>query len=568
MKKLLKYFKGYIPQTVLAPLFKLMEATLELIVPLIIADIIDTGIEKGDTGYILGRFGVLVLLGAIGLALAVTAQYFAARCAVGYTKELRLGLFSHIQSLSYTELDRLGTSTLITRMSNDTNQVQTGINLALRLLLRSPFVVFGAMIMAFTIDVRSAMTFVIVIPLLSMVVYGIMLISMPMHKRTQDCLDAVMAKTKANLDGVRVMRAFAREDIEKAEFEEHSGALARAQRRVGRISALLNPLTFIIINAAIVALIYTGAIKVDAGELTTGQVVALYNYMSQILVELVKLANLIVTISKSLASASRIATVMDVGSSISSGERVMTGGDIEFRDVALTYSGAGAPSLSGISFCARRGDTVGIIGATGSGKTSLINLIGRFYDVSEGEILIDGINIKEYSTTSLTERIGVASQRATLFSGSVRDNMRWGKQGASDEEIYAALHIACADEIVDGKGGLDYVIAEGGKNLSGGQKQRLSIARAIISRPDVLILDDTTSALDYATDATVRARLKEAFADTTVFIVSQRASSIMHADTIITLEDGEIAGIGTHDELLASCEVYREIYSSQFGGCE
>ena len=568
MKKLLKYFKGYIPQTVLAPLFKLMEATLELIVPLIIADIIDTGIEKGDTGYILGRFGVLVLLGAVGLALAVTAQYFAARCAVGYTKELRLGLFSHIQSLSYTELDRLGTSTLITRMSNDTNQVQTGINLALRLLLRSPFVVFGAMIMAFTIDVRSAMTFVIVIPLLSMVVYGIMLISMPMHKRTQGCLDAVMAKTKANLDGVRVMRAFAREDIEKAEFEEHNGALARAQRRVGRISALLNPLTFIIINAAIVALIYTGAIKVDAGELTTGQVVALYNYMSQILVELVKLANLIVTISKSLASASRIATVMDVGSSISSGERVMTGGDIEFRDVALTYSGAGAPSLSGISFRARRGDTVGIIGATGSGKTSLINLIGRFYDVSEGEILIDGINIKEYSTTSLTERIGVASQRATLFSGSVRDNMRWGKQGASDEEIYAALHIACADEIVDGKGGLDYVIAEGGKNLSGGQKQRLSIARAIISRPDVLILDDTTSALDYATDATVRARLKEAFADTTVFIVSQRASSIMHADTIITLEDGEIAGIGTHDELLASCEVYREIYSSQFGGCE
>ena len=569
MRRILQYIKGYIPETILAPLFKLCEATLELIVPLIIADIIDSGIAKGDTGYIFGRFGVLILLAAVGLIFSVTAQFFSAKASVGFAKGMRGGLFSHIQSLSYTELDKIGTSTLITRLSSDTNSVQTGLNLTLRLLLRSPFVVFGAMIMAFTIDTESALTFVYVIPVLAIIVYGIMFISMPMHKRTQESTDSVLKKSKANLDGARVMRAFCREDLEISEFEEANTSLARAQRRVGRISALLNPLTFIVINIAIVYLIYTGALKVNAGDLTTGQVVALYNYMSQILVELVKLANLIVTVTKAIASASRISAVFEVKSSITYGACEDFGENesaVEFKNVSFTYSGAGAPSLQNISFSVKRGDTVGIIGATGSGKSSLINLIPRFYDASEGEIFLFGKSIKEYSHKAINEKISVATQKATLFSGSVRKNMLWGNPNATDGEIIRALKLCEAYDFVMEKGGLDAEISEGGKNLSGGQKQRLSIARAIVGNPDILILDDTTSALDYKTDASVRKSIREGTEGLTTFIVSQRASSIMHADLIITLEDGEICGMGTHSELLSDCEVYKEIYTSAGGG--
>ncbi len=571
MKRLTNYIKGYIPETILSPLFKLLEAALELIVPLIIADIIDIGIKKGDTGYVFGRFGILVALGFIGLIFSITAQYFAAKASCGYAKKLRLGLFSHIQTLSYIELDKIGSSTLITRMSSDTNAVQTAINLTLRLLLRSPFVVFGAMIMAFTIDTKSALIFACVIPILSLIVYGIMFISMPMYKKTQSKLDAVTQKTKANLSGARVMRAFGREDAEIGEFKETNTALAKAQSRVGRISALLNPLTFVVINAAIVYLIYTGGVKVNEGALTTGQVVALYNYMSQILVELVKLANLIVTITKGVASASRINAIFNLQSSITGGEMEFSiKGDVavEFRNVSLTYQGAGAPSLQNLNFSVKKGQTVGIIGATGSGKTSLVNLIPRFYDATEGEVLLDGVNIKEYSLKSLNEKIRVATQKATLFSGTIEENLRWGLKNADSEDISRALEIASALEIAESKGGVDGQITEGGKNLSGGQKQRLSIARAVISRPEILILDDTTSALDYITDAKVRSAIKNYTKDMTTFIVSQRTSSIMKADKIITMEDGEICGIGTHEELLSSCETYREIYTSQFGGVE
>ena len=569
MRNFSKYINGYKKEAVLGPLFKLCEAALELTVPLVVAKIIDVGIGNADKSYILWGSLFLVMLGAVGLAFSVTAQYFAAKASVGFVAKLRSSLFKHIQTLSYTEIDTLGTSTLITRMTSDANQVQTGMNLGLRLLLRSPFVVFGAMIMAFTIDTGSALTFAAAIPLLSIVVYGIMFISMPMYKKTQSRLDGVTAKTRENLSGVRVIRAFCREEAEIAEFGDRNEALATAQRRVGAISALTNPMTYVIINLATLALINVGAIKVDAGVLTQGMVIALYNYMSQILVELIKLANLIVTITKAVASFGRIQSIFDIKSSIVSGdatEGVDTKVSVEFSNVTFTYKNSGAPSLTDISFRAKKGDTIGIIGGTGSGKSSLVNLIPRFYDATGGVVLIDGRDVKTYDTEAMRQRIGVVPQRAVLFSGSVRENMRWGNPKASDDEIWSALRVAQAEDVVLDKGGLDFVIEEGGKNLSGGQKQRLTIARALVGNPDILILDDSASALDFATDAALRVAIREASADKTVFIVSQRASSIMHADTIIVLEDGEAVGIGKHDDLLATCPVYKEIYGTQFDG--
>ena len=567
MKNLLKYVKDYKKESVLGPLFKLFEATLELIVPLVIASIIDNGIGNSDRGYVVKMCLLLVLLGASGLAFSVTAQYFAAKASVGYTTKLRYALFGHLQTLSHTEIDTLGTSTMITRMTSDANQVQTGLNLALRLLLRSPFVVFGAMIMAFAIDKKSALTFAAVIPALSVVVFGIMLISMPLYKKVQSRLDRVVGKTRENLSGVRVVRAFCREDEEKREFSERNYELAESQKFVGGISALTNPLTYILINLAIVWLIDIGAMQVNAGILTQGMVIALYNYMSQILIELIKLANLIISITKALASAGRIQSVFEIKSSIKSGKETAGVGSeyaVEFSSVTLQYKNSGAPSLSDVSFKAKKGDTVGVIGGTGSGKSSLVNLIGRFYDASEGVVFIDGADVRTYDTEALRKRIGVVPQRAVLFGGTLRDNMRWGNPDATDEEIYKALEISQAKGVVLDKGGLDFHVEEGGANLSGGQKQRLTIARALLKNPDILILDDSASALDFATDAALRQAIRENMEDKTVFIVSQRASSIMYADKIIVLEDGVAVGIGTHDELLISCPVYREIYYSQF----
>jgi len=567
MKNLLKYIKDYKKESVLGPLFKLFEATLELIVPLVIAAIIDNGIGKGDRGYVVKMCLLLVLLGAVGLAFSVTAQYFAAKASVGYATKLRYALFAHLGTLSYTEIDTLGTSTMITRMTSDTNQVQIGLNLALRLLLRSPFVVFGAMIMAFTIDVKSALTFVAVIPALSVVVFGIMLISMPLYKKTQSKVDRVLGKTRENLSGVRVIRAFCREDEERREFYERNEELAESQKFVGGISALTNPLTYILINLAIVWLIDIGAMQVHLGLLTQGTVIALYNYMSQILVELIKLANLIITITKALASAGRIQSVFEIKSSIESGKETSgTGSEyaVEFSNVTLQYKNSGAPSIQNISFKVRKGDTVGIIGGTGSGKSSLVNLISRFYDASEGIVFIDGADVRTYDTEALREKIGVVPQRAVLFSATIRDNMRWGNPNATDEEIYKALEISQAKDLVLDKGGLDYFVEEGGANLSGGQKQRLTIARALLKNPEILILDDSASALDFATDAALRRAIRESMGDKTVFIVSQRASSIMYADKIIVLDDGEAVGVGTHDELIKTSSIYREIYSSQF----
>ena len=568
LKKLAGFLKGYVPETIFGPLFKLLEASLELIVPLVIAGLIDNGIGKGDNAYIVKMCLLLVLLGAVGLIFSVTAQFFAAKASCGFVSKMRFALFGHIQTLSYTELDRIGTSTLITRMTNDSNQVQTGLNLTLRLLLRSPFVVFGAMIMAFTIDVKSALTFAVVIPLLCVVVFGIMLISIPLYKKVQTRLDGVLGKTRENLHGARVLRAFCREDEEIEEFERRNEALTDMQKFVGKISALMNPITYILINAATLVLIYTGAVQVELGDLTQGEVVALYNYMAQILVELVKMANLIISITKALASAGRIQKVFDTESSMSYGDAALSdvGAGIIFSDVALKYSGAGEESLSGISFSAKKGETVGIIGGTGSGKSTLVNLIPRFYDATGGSITIDGRNISEYSKDGLRGAIGVVPQRAVLFSGSIRENMLWGNPDASDEDIKTALEIAQASEIVDTKGGLDAHIEQGGKNLSGGQRQRLTIARALVKKPKILILDDSASALDYATDAALRRAIAESTDGMTVFIVSQRASSIMHADKIILLDDGEAAAIGTHEELLASSALYREIYETQFGG--
>jgi len=571
MKNLLKYIKGYRKESVLGPLFKLFEATLELIVPLVIAAIIDNGIARGEAGrgYVVKMCLLLVLLGAVGLAFSVTAQYFAAKASVGYVTKLRYALFAHLQKLSYTEIDTLGTSTMITRLTSDANQVQTGLNLALRLLLRSPFVVFGAMIMAFTIDVKSALTFAAVIPALSVVVFGIMLISMPLYKKVQARLDGVLSKTRENLSGVRVVRAFCREDAETAEFGKKNSDLTETQKFVGGISALTNPMTYVLINFAILWLIYVGALRVDSGVLTQGMVIALYNYMSQILVELIKLANLIITITKAIASAGRIQSVFEIEGSTESGKNsdgTNSSYAVEFEGVSLKYKNSGAPSLSDISFKIKKGDTVGIIGGTGSGKSSLVNLIPRFYDATEGAVFIDGADIKTYDTEALREKIGVVPQKAVLFSGSVRDNMRWGNKDACDEEIYRALEIAQAKDVVLQKGGLDFEIEEGGSNLSGGQKQRLTIARALVKNPEILILDDSASALDFATDAALRLAIRNMAGERTVFIVSQRASSIMYADKIIVLDDGEAVGIGTHEELINSCPVYQEIYHSQFKG--
>ena len=567
MKNLLKYINGYKKESILGPLFKLFEAALELTVPLVIAAIIDNGIANSDRAYTVKMSLLLVLLGAVGLAFSVVAQYFAAKASVGYVTKLRYALFAHIGTLSHTELDTLGTSTLITRMTSDANQVQTGLNLALRLLLRSPFVVFGAMIMAFTIDVKSALTFATVIPALSVVVFGIMLISMPLYKKVQSKLDKVLSKTRENLTGVRVIRAFCREESEIDEFKEKNTDLTATQKYVGRFSALMNPLTYVLINLAILWLINVGAIRVNSGILTQGMVIALYNYMSQILVELIKLANLIISITKALASAARIQSVLDVKSSQENG-REKSGVDsefaVEFSNVTLQYKNSGAPSLADISFKVKKGDTVGIIGGTGSGKTSLVNLIPRFYDATGGAVFIDGADVRTFDTEALREKIGVVPQKAVLFTGSIRDNMLWGNKSATDEEIMDALEIAQAKGVVLDKGGLDFKIEQGGRNLSGGQRQRLTIARALVKNPEILILDDSASALDFATDASLRSAIRNMAGERTVFIVSQRASSIMHADKIIVLDDGDAVGIGTHEELLESCPVYQEIYYSQF----
>ncbi len=564
MKKLLVYLKDYIKESILGPLFKLLEALFELFVPLVIAAIIDTGIENGDTGYIVKMCLVLVLLGFVGLAFSITAQYFAAKASVGFVSKIRHVLFGHIQSLSYSELDQIGTSTLITRMTSDMNQVQNGMNLALRLLLRSPFVVFGAMIMAFTIDVPSAMIFVYVTIVLLIVVFGIMLGSIPLYKKVQQKLDAVMTVTRENLTGVRVIRAFCKEDEETDDFINKNNELTASQKFVGKISALMNPVTYVIINLAIIWLIHTGAVRVEAGILTQGAVVALYNYMSQILVELIKLANLIINITKSIACGNRIQAVLDIKPDLESGNSYCNEGSVEFDHVNLRYKNAGADSLSDITFTAAKGETIGIIGGTGSGKSSLVNLIPRFYDAASGEVKVGGVNVKDMDVEQLREKIGVVPQKAVLFHGTIRENMQWGVTNASDDEIMEAIEAAQGLDVIKAKGGLDCEIEQGGKNLSGGQRQRLTIARALVKKPEILILDDSASALDFATDAALRKSLRELDYHPTVFIVSQRTSSIQHADRIIVLDDGAAVGIGTHDELMKSCSVYQEIYNSQF----
>ena len=567
MKNLLKYLKGYTKECILGPLFKLLEASLELIVPLVVAAMIDNGIEVGNQGYVVKAALILLALGAVGLAFSVTAQFFAAKASVGFTTRLRYALFKQVGTLSYRDLDRMGTSSLITRMTTDCNTVQSGANLALRLLLRSPFVVFGAMIMAFTVDVPSALIFAVAIPILSIVVFGIMLISIPLYKRVQKKLDHVLFATRENITGARVIRAFGREREEIDEFREENDALTAAQKFVGGIANLLNPLTFIIINAATLFLIYKGAVRVEMGDLTQGQVVALYNYMGQILVELVKLASLIISITKALASAGRISAVLATESSMENGTKpfAVTDDDIlTFDNVSLRYHEAGEDSLSGISFSVKRGETIGIIGGTGSGKSSLVNLIPRFYDATGGKVLLFGEDIRHYDTESLREHIGVVPQKAVLFKGTLRDNMKWGKADATDEEIAEAIETAQAAKVVADKGGLDAEIEAGGRNLSGGQRQRLTIARALVKKPDILILDDSASALDFATDAALRRALREDTGDATVFIVSQRTSSLLFADKIIVLDDGEAVAIGSHETLLKNCSLYREIYETQF----
>lgn len=600
MKKLLVYLQDYKKETILAPLFKMLEATFELFVPLVMAAIIDQGIQGENVSYVLRMGLLLVALGLIGLTCSVTAQYYAAKAAVGFSTKLKHALFAHIQNLSFTEIDTLGTSTMITRMTSDVNQLQNGVNMVLRLFLRSPFIVFGAMIMAFTIDARAAFIFVVTIPLLSVVVFGIMMITMPMYKKVQANLDKVLGSTRENLTGARVIRAFNKEKEEIAGFEGKNQTLANMQLFVGKISALTNPVTYIIVNVATIVLLYTGAIRVNEGSITQGQVVALVNYMSQILIELVKLANLIITITKAMACANRIENVLEIQSSmeweqITAGETedsmlseeehsAKTEEDIqresasrakkpdakqdyvvEFDHVHLIYAGAGAESLSDIDFKVKRGQTVGIIGGTGSGKSSLVNMIPRFYDASEGSVKIDGRDVRSYSMEELRQKVGVVLQKAVLFQGTIRENLLWGKKNATDEELWQAVETAQAKEFVEQKNGkLDAGIAQAGRNLSGGQKQRLTIARALVGKPEILILDDSASALDYATDAALRRAIRNMEGDMTVFIVSQRASSIQYADQIIVLDDGEVAGLGTHRELLADCKVYQEIYYSQY----
>ena len=574
MKRLMMYLKDYKKESILAPLFKLLEAFFELMVPLVMANIIDYGISNRNMGYI-GKMGLLLLLlGVVGLASSITAQFFAAKAAVGFSTKLRQALFDHIEDLSFTDIDKAGTSTMITRMTSDVNQVQSGINMTLRLFLRSPIIVFGAMIMAFTIDVKCALIFVVAIPLLSIVVFGIILSTIPMYKKVQSRLDQVLGITRENLTGVRVIRAFHQEAKEEERFRENNEALSAMQIFVGKISACMNPVTYIIVNGAIIALIYTGAVQVNIGNLSQGEVVAIINYMNQILVELVKLANLIVTMTKALACAERVASVFDIGAdAVYVGVQDQKLADkvdksapfLDFKHVSLTYQGAGAPTLQDMNFTVNRGDTVGIIGGTGSGKTSLVNLIPGFYPATEGEILLEGRDIRTMSDEELRGRIGVVPQKAVLFKGTIRSNLQWGKPDAAEEEMWKALELAQASEVVDGKPGkLDATVAQNGKNFSGGQRQRLTIARALVRNPEILILDDSASALDYATDAKLRAAIRTLEDKTTTFIVSQRASTIRHADKIIVLDDGEIAGMGTHDELLKDCTVYQEIYYSQY----
>ena len=584
MRRLMKYLKDYKKESVLAPLFKLLEAFFELLVPLVMANIIDIGIADKNMGYVTKMGFCLLALAVVGLVSSITAQFFAAKAAVGFSTQLRQALFDHIQGLNFTNIDRAGTSTMITRMTSDINQVQSGVNMVLRLFLRSPIIVFGAMIMAFTIDVKSALIFVVAIPLLAIVVFGIMMWTMPLYKKVQSGLDKVLGVTRENLTGVRVIRAFHKEEEEEAKFKSLTEALADSQTFVGKISAVMNPVTYIIVNGAIIALIYTGAVQVNVGNLTQGEVIAIINYMSQILVELVKLANLIITITKALACADRVASVFEIRN-----EEQTAGGDkisesaagnkdkvtgkggasavpfLEFDHVSLTYAGAGAETLHDMNVTVNKGETIGVIGGTGSGKSSLVNMIPGFYPVTGGTIRLEGEDIRCLPEDVLRNRIGVVPQKAVLFKGTVRSNLQWGKPDATEEEMWQAIDTAQAREVVEGKDGkLDAKVAQSGKNLSGGQRQRLTIARALVRKPEILILDDSASALDYATDAKLRAALRALEGNTTTFIVSQRASTIRHADKIIVLDDGEMAGVGTHDELLAGCEVYQEIYYSQY----
>ena len=583
MKSLLIYLKNYKKESVLAPLFKMLEASFELLVPLVMAAVIDVGIANKDEPYIIKMCLVLIALGLTGLACSITAQYFSAKAASGFGTGVRHALFRHIQNFTFTEMDTIGSSTLITRLTSDINQTQSGVNLVLRLFLRSPFIVFGAMIMAFTVDIQAALIFVVVIPLLSVIVFGIMLVTMPLYRKVQSHLDSVLLTTRENLAGVRVIRAFNKEQEERERFEKENQALTDAQKFVGRISGLMNPLTYVIVNGGIIALIYVGAVRVNIGDLSQGEVVALVNYMSQILTELVKLANLIITVTKAVACGNRIGNILKIQPDMKEGNRILSNEEIcpdtakdgglsvkeipsvEFDHASLTYKGASGESLTDITFCAMRGQTIGIIGGTGSGKSSLVNLIPRFYDVTNGQIRIFGNDIRDYKIESLRSRIGVVLQKAVLFKGTIAENLRWGNESASDDELEEALEISQAKEFVDQKPGrLEFQIEQGGRNLSGGQKQRLTIARALVRKPDILILDDSASALDFATDAALRSAIRSMKGNPTVFIVSQRASSVQYADQIIVLDDGEAAGIGTHEELLASCPAYQEIYYSQF----
>ena len=567
MKRIMRYMRGYEKQCILGPLFKLLEAALELLVPLVVASIVDQGIGLGNRSYIVQMCLVMIGLGLVGLACSVTAQFFAARAAVGFCTRLRQALLEHILGLSYTQIDTIGTSTLITRMTSDVNQVQSGVNLCLRLLLRSPFVVFGAMIMAFTIDAQAALVFVGVIPVLCVIVFGIMLITMPKYKQVQAGLDQVTSATRQNLTGVRVLRAFCKEDSEVETFCGKTQELTRRQLLAGRISALMNPVTYVVINFAIVILVQVGALKVDGGILTQGLVIALYNYMSQILVELIKMADLIINMTKAAACADRIGAVLEVENDQQDGTSQSRSlrGAVEFRNVCAQYAGAGEPSLTDISFRAEPGQTVGIIGGTGSGKTTLVNLIPRLYDAAQGQVLVDGRDVKEYEMEVLRREIGVVPQKSVLFQGTIRENLLWGNPDATEEDLWQALKVAQAEEVVRGKTlQLEEPVEQGGMNFSGGQRQRLTIARALVRKPKILILDDSASALDYATDAKLRMAIRAMEQPPTTFIVSQRAASVRFADEILVLDDGCMVGRGTHDELLKSCPVYQEIYYSQF----
>lgn len=571
MRKLLRFIRDYKKESILAPLFKLLEASFELFVPLVMAAVIDVGIQRQDYPYIFRMGGVLVLLAAVGLTASLTAQYFAAKAAVGFSAKLKQALFSHIQKLSFGDMDQIGTSTMITRMTSDANQVQSGVNLVLRLFLRSPFIVVGAMVMAFTIDTKAALVFVVAIPLLCIVVFGVMLLSIPLYRRVQSSLDRILSRTRENLAGARVLRAFHKQPEEQASFEEENETLNRVQMFVGRIAALMNPVTYVIINGAIIALIWIGAIHVDNGVLTQGEVVALINYMSQILVELVKLANLIVSINKAVACGNRIQEIFERSPGLVEPDTPdvpdeQTEDMVAFHHVGLVYPEALEESLSDIDFVAKKGETIGIIGGTGSGKTSLVHLIPRFYDNTSGELLIQGVRADRYALEELRQKVGIVLQKSVLFQGTIRSNLLWGKKDATEEEMWQALRIAQAEEIVKRKkNGLDEIVEQEGRNFSGGQRQRLAIARAVVRRPEILIMDDSASALDYATDAALRKAIREELTDMTLFIVSQRAASVRNADRIIVLDDGHVAGMGTHGELIRDCSSYREIYESQYG---